>query len=525
MTTASNEETTVTIKQRPAKDPTGLAVPRPPVRIGLTLLCKGFLFVCTGQLANWVPLFDGKSLEGWSAPEMSYWSVRDGAITGSSSSPIPSNQYLVWQGGRPADFELRLEFRIQGPSLANSGVQFRSKVRPDGFVEGYQADIARYAEHCGVLYDETPGRGLLAKRGQRVFVNETGERISADFADEEELLRLINLEGWNEYRIVARGHWVSAHINNHLFWQVLDHDRARSADTPGVVAVQLHSGPPMTVQFRNIRLRDLTPFHTDRPNPFFAFCMDTHDSKKRNLTDQAALLAELGYAGAGHLWLDGLEERLKTLDAVGLRLFQVYLRLDLRPDANKVYDQRLEEMLPLLRARGVMLAAILSGGKPSDPKLDERAVKILRHLAALAEPYGVRIALYPHVGDWLERVDHAVALAQKTAHPNVGVMFNLCHFLKAEDENDLERTITSARNYLFAVSINGSDQGDAIKTGKGRWIAPLDTGSFDQSAFLRLLRRIGYRGPIGLQCYGIEGDARDHLTASAKAWRMLNTPP
>ncbi|MGC8989145.1 MAG: family 16 glycoside hydrolase [Verrucomicrobiia bacterium] len=490
---------------------------------GGLLLC-GCLVASDAVSPGWVEIFDGRSLGGWAAPDMSYWSVRDGAITGTSKEPIASNHYLVWQGGKPADFELSLCFRIQGTPQANSGVQFRSKVQPNGFVEGYQADIARYAEHCGVLYDETPGRGLLARRGQRLGIDETGQRVSASFANDSDLFKVVRLDDWNEYHIVARGSWVSARLNGSLVWQVVDRDASRRADEPGVIAFQLHSGPPMTIQFKDIRLRDLTPLHADRPNPFFAFCMDTHDSKKRNLAEQAALLSELGYAGAGHLWLDSVAERLATLDATGLRLFQIYLSVNVGPEAAQPYDPRLRQILPLLRARDTMLAVLMSGGKPSDTSLDQRAVAILSEMAELANAHGIKLALYPHTGDWLERIEDAVRLVRKTGRPNIGVMFNLCHFLKAEDEKNLKSAIELAGDHLFAVSINGSDSGEEIKTGKGRWIAPLGVGSFDQAAFLKLLRDKGYRGPVGLQCYGIPGDAFDHLAASIKQWRRLNEP-
>lgn len=488
------------------------------------LLLSACLLASEAFVPGWTEIFDGRSLDGWVAPDMSFWSVRDGAITGTSTEPLASNYYLVWQRGKPADFELSLRFKIQGTSQANSGVQFRSKVHPNGFVEGYQADIARYPEHCGVLYDETPGRGLLAKRGQRLCIDETGQRVSTFFGDESDLFKVVRLDDWNEYHIVARGSWVSARLNGDLVWQVVDRDTSRRADEPGVIALQLHSGPPMTIQFKDIRLRDLTPLHADRPNPFFAFCMDTHDSKKRSLAEQAALLSDLGYAGAGHLWFDSVAERLATLDAVGLRLFQIYLRVNVGPGAAEPYDPRLGEILPLLKARDTMLAVLMSGGKPSDASLDQGAVSILREMADLAKLHGVKLALYPHTGDWLERVEDAVRLVRKTGRPNIGVMFNLCHFLKAEDEKNLKSAIELAGDHLFAVSINGSDSGEEIKAGKGRWIAPLDVGSFDQAMLLKLLRDKGYRGPIGLQCYGIQGDAFDHLAASMKQWRKLNEP-
>ncbi len=256
-------------------------------------------------------------------------------------------------------------------------------------------------------------------------------------------------------------------------------------------------------------------------NSFFALCMDTHDAKKRSLAEQAALLKELGYAGAGHLWLDQVPERLKTLDAAGLKLCQIYLRVNLAPDAKPPYDPRLKDILPLLKGRDTMLAALVAGGKPSDPALDPRAVKVLREIADLARPFGVKVALYPHVNDWLERTEDALRVAQQVDRPNVGVMFNLCHWLKVDDERNLKPLLQSAAPRLFAVTINGSDRGADIRAGKGQWIAPLDTGSFDLPGLLKTLKELGYTGPIGLQCWGIPGDARDHLSRSIAAWGRL----
>ena len=255
--------------------------------------------------------------------------------------------------------------------------------------------------------------------------------------------------------------------------------------------------------------------------PFFALCMDTHDSQKRSLEQQAALLDELGYDGAGHLWLDNLEERIKTLDAHGLRLFQVYLQVNIAADANSPYDPRLKESLPLLRGRKTMLALLMSGAAPSDPALDERAVALVQEIADMANEAGVRVALYPHSGNWLEHVEDGLRIVQKAKRPNVGVMFNLCHWLKVDDEKNLKPLLTSAMPHLFAVSIHGADRAEEIHAGTGNWIQPLGNGSFDVGALLDTLRELGYQGPVGLQCYGIPGDARDHLTKSMTDWRRL----
>lgn len=258
--------------------------------------------------------------------------------------------------------------------------------------------------------------------------------------------------------------------------------------------------------------------------PLFAFCMDTHDSRKRDLRQQAEMLKELGYAGAGHLWLDGVEERLRTLEEAGLRLFQIYLRGDLSAaGAAPGYDPRLRKVLPLLRGKGVQLALLLQGRRPRDPEGGPRARDLVREIADLAEEAGVEVVLYPHVNDWMERVEDALRVAAEADRPKVRIMFNLCHWMKTgQEEGELRGLLERALPRLGAVSLNGSDSMAEVKSGKGRWIQPLDSGSYDLHGFLKILKDLGYRGPMGLQCYGIRGDAREHLARSMAAWRCLN---
>lgn len=259
------------------------------------------------------------------------------------------------------------------------------------------------------------------------------------------------------------------------------------------------------------------------PSPgwtFFALCMDTHDARKRTLPEQARMLKDLGYDGLGHLWLDDVARRLETVDAAGLKLVQIYMRVNLAP-GKQLYDPRLKEVLPLLQGRGTMLAVLVQGGQPSDERLDAAAVQALGEIADLARPRGVRVALYPHRKDWLERVEDAIRVARKANRPNLGVMFNLCHWLAVDREENLRPLLAAARPYLYAVSIHGADRAAEIQAGKGNWIQPLDSGSFDNYALLKILKELGYTGPVGLQCYGIPGDARDHLARSIAAWRKL----
>ncbi len=251
--------------------------------------------------------------------------------------------------------------------------------------------------------------------------------------------------------------------------------------------------------------------------PFFALCMDTHDAKKRDLEQQARMLKELGYDGAGHIGLDRVEERLRTLDQVGLRLFQIYVTIDVRP-GRQAYDPRLRECFSLLKGRGTQVALTLRGLPAGDSSGDPTAVSVLRELADAAAASGVELVLYPHTGDWVQAVQDAVRVAEKVDRPNLGVMFNLCHWLRVSPDRDFEGALRLCRPWLRAVSINGAEE----YSRKGDWseyIQPLGKGSFDVLRFLRELREIGYSGPIGLQCYGIPGDAAEHLAVSMVTWR------
>jgi sugar phosphate isomerase/epimerase len=253
-----------------------------------------------------------------------------------------------------------------------------------------------------------------------------------------------------------------------------------------------------------------------KTNAFFAFCIDTHDAKKRNLEQQAALLKELGYDGVGHLWLNDIPERLKTLDAAGLKLFQITMTVDITP-GKQAYDPKFKEIMPLLKRRGVQFVLLMNGLKPSDPAGDARAVEIIREMASVASDSGAQILLYPHSYMWMEKIEDAVRVADKVDRPNVGVMFNLCHWLRISKDRDYKPLLAKAMPRLWAVSISGADEFDD-KPGWEHYIQPLGRGSFDMLTFLKTLRQLGYNGPIGLQCYGIPGDVRDNLAESMKVW-------
>jgi hypothetical protein len=216
------------------------------------------LLPAQAQQDGFRPIFDGKTLTGWAAPDPTYWSVEEGAITARSTEQklCVKNQFLVWQGGDVADFELKLQFRIQGPPDANSGIQLRSVIHPDGHAEGYQADIDRSGKYLGALYDEETGRGMLAERGAYTIIKEDGTRDSETKDDPAQLFKSINLDRWNEYRIRAQGHQIELSINGKATAGVIDR-QLNHADLVGKLALQLHSGPPTVVQFKDLMLKKL----------------------------------------------------------------------------------------------------------------------------------------------------------------------------------------------------------------------------------------------------------------------------
>ena len=254
---------------------------------------------------------------------------------------------------------------------------------------------------------------------------------------------------------------------------------------------------------------------------FFALCMDTHDEKKRTIEEQNTMLAELGYDGVAHLWLDKLDERVTSAKASGLRVAQVYFEVNLSQDPP--FGQNLKEVLPCLKDGQTQLALLMYGGQPSDKSLDDKAVGIIREIVAIAEPNDVKVVLYPHVGAWNETVADCVRIAERFPEKNVGVMFNLCHWCAVDKSENLKKTLELALPYLSNITINGTDTPDEIQSRPDRagWLQPLDTGSFDQKKLLTVLDEIGYTGPVGLQCYGIPGDAKIHLERSIKKWRDL----
>jgi len=209
------------------------------------------------------PLFNGKDLTGW-AGNPALWSVKDGVIVGKTTAEVPTkgNTFLIWKDGEVSDFELTLKYKMtpgDEKKTVNSGIQYRSKVVDEAnfVVAGYQADFEYGPKYSGILYEEK-GRGILAERGKKVTVAQSADpkkptlTVTGETGNSEEIQTAINKDGWNDYKIIAKGGHLQHYINGKLTVDVTD-ETAEGAKK-GVLALQLHAGPPMQVEFKDIVL-------------------------------------------------------------------------------------------------------------------------------------------------------------------------------------------------------------------------------------------------------------------------------
>jgi len=219
-----------------------------------TIVVGIFMVPARAAEPEFVSIFDGTSLDGWEGkPE--FWRVEDGAIVGETTleKPTKGNTFLIWRDGLVDDFELRLTYRLTG---GNSGIQYRSKDHGDFVVGGYQADFESGPKFSGILYEER-GRGILALRGQRVTIAADGTKTVGEvIGDAAELQKAIRLDDWNDYSIVAQGSKLQHFINGQLMSETIDDQTGKRAEQ-GVLALQVHAGPPMKVEFKDIRLKRL----------------------------------------------------------------------------------------------------------------------------------------------------------------------------------------------------------------------------------------------------------------------------
>lgn len=201
--------------------------------------------------ARFKELFNGRDLAGWNADEK-IWRVEDGLLTGQTrtANDLKSNTFAIWTGGEVGDFELKAVFRLEGDN--NTGVQYRSQAKPEvtpHTIVGYQADAHPAPNYVGMLYDEG-GRGILAERGQRMVITVDGKKQVTPLDVEVDP---VDLTQWTTLEITAKGNHLIHKINGEVTVDVTDDEKAH-ADARGKIALQVHAGPPMKVQFKSIKL-------------------------------------------------------------------------------------------------------------------------------------------------------------------------------------------------------------------------------------------------------------------------------
>lgn len=255
-----------------------------------------------------------------------------------------------------------------------------------------------------------------------------------------------------------------------------------------------------------------------KDSPFFAlhngYMSDEYDTPDK----QARLLKEIGYDGGSASDLKKVPALLRAFDEHGLELYVIYTPI--RLDGNEpAYEPELPEIIKLLKGRKTMLwiYVLSKQHKASSDTGDERAVALLREVADMAAESDVQIALYPHIWFYVSIMEDGLRLIEKADRPNIGITFNLPHFLRQKKADQLETLLKKSAEHLKVVTLCGADyEGDW-----DRLIQTLDKGAFDIPHLLDLLREIDFVGPVGLQCYAIPGDKKEILTRSMAAWKRF----
>lgn len=228
------------------------------VLLGCTLAAEPVKQTAPPEPEGMKQLFNGKDLEGWDG-DPRLWSIKEGVVRGQTTkeNPAKGNTFLIWKDGKLGDFELRLTFRITPPP-ANSGIQYRSKhvESKDNkwVVSGYQAEVEDTPGKVGFLYHEK-GRGYLCNVGDKVEIGEDGKpKVVGKLAEKSALAATYKKSDWNDYIIMGKGNHLKQYLNGYQTVDVIDNDPKGRA-LSGILALQIHAGPPMLVEFKNVRLK------------------------------------------------------------------------------------------------------------------------------------------------------------------------------------------------------------------------------------------------------------------------------
>jgi sugar phosphate isomerase/epimerase len=418
------------------------------------------------------------------------------------------------------DVRAHIEFMI--PKGSNSGVYFQGRYEIQIFDSYGDTNTTYPGNECGGIYprwDET--RSGKAYQGHSPKVN--ASKPPGQWQTFDCVFKAPRFD--NSGKKIADACFIKVFLNGVLIHQnveVTGPTRASLKADEGATGPLVLQGDHGPVAYRNIWVVPIDLDKMGLTNPFFAMDTGTIDESHKTAGAQAQMLKDLGYAGIGY-WernptagTAGLREMLMALDNNGLKLLCEYFTIKL-DEPNESSPALLNESINLLENRNTVLLLALSNSKlpKSSRQGDDQAVEVIREIADASHKAGVRVALYPHSDAWLATMDDAVRLIEKVNRRNVGVSFNLYHWLKAEHSlRDIEQTIKKVSPFLFVVTINGSSDAGSIDT--------LDRGTFDIYNLLKILNSEGFTGPIGLQGYGLTGEVSENLKRSIDAWRNFS---
>ena len=345
------------------------------VLAGLAAIGSWSMLAVAADDDGWQTIFDGKTLDGWDG-NPDFWRVEDGTITGQTTAekPTKGNTFIIWRKGETADFELKLEYKIVG---GNSGIQYRSFEVPDNkwVIGGYQADFEAGDTYSGINYGER-FRGILAGRGEKTVIGTDHKpKVVEKIGDTKEIQTKIKKEDWNTYHVTAKG-FTFTHKINDVTTSICTDEDTEQRRAKGVLALQLHAGPPMKVQFRNIKIKQAK----SKDSASGAAGEDKVSSAKK----KALLLAGNPSHGFGaHDHLSGCSLLAKLLNESGLVEAKVHsLKNDgwPKPDA-------------IAAANTIVIYSDGGGGHPFNGHLDELAERTAKGTGIVCIHYGVETTI------------------------------------------------------------------------------------------------------------------------------------
>jgi len=264
--------------------------------------------------------------------------------------------------------------------------------------------------------------------------------------------------------------------------------------------------------------------------PYRFYAMDTAFAKPfrqdLSLTEGLDLIKRLGYDGVG--WHEkapaDLANDLKEFESRQLRMFTIYCAVKWNDNGELVYGEHIPQMIEQLKGHCDIVWIHIGGKGPAFDTLtpDTPGIVKMREWAEQIKAFDMKIAIYPHVGEWTEKFGDALRVAEVVNHPNFGLSFNLCHALACGEEDQIFELLEKAKKHLFTVTVSGAN---AKATGDDRlWkqlIQPLGKGTYDVGVLIRKLREIGFDGPVGFQGYGIALPSTQIVTETMEGWKKL----